>query len=61
MIDHEDTQEIVCPHCGHKHRDSWERSANTDGAEGTADCEKCGKQFKWECTVRITYSTVRME
>jgi uncharacterized Zn-finger protein len=56
-IDHEDTQEIVCPHCGHEHPDSWEKSENTDGAHGKTDCEKCGKRFEWECCVAVTYWT----
>jgi transcription elongation factor Elf1 len=56
-IDHEDTKEIVCPHCGHELRDSWEKSQNDDGSFGLHDCEKCGKRFEWECSVTVTYST----
>jgi hypothetical protein len=26
-IDHEFTEDIVCPHCGHVHGDSWEWAA----------------------------------
>ena len=50
-IDHEYTDEIVCPHCGYQYRDSWENS------EGTCDCEECHKSFSVERDVSVTYST----
>jgi len=56
-IDHEHTQEIVCPHCGHEHCDSYETSKNEDGSSGKMECDECGKVFTWECRVSVTYCT----
>lgn len=52
-IDHEFTDEIVCPHCGHEHGDSWEWR----GDDGEADCDDCGKPFEWSRNVSVCYST----
>jgi hypothetical protein len=51
-IDHDCTGEPVCPHCGHAHQDAFEWSD-----EGTRNCHKCRKPFKWEREVEVTYST----
>lgn len=53
---HEWTDEIVCPHCGCEHGDSWERA---DGIynDGKTDCEECGEQFLWERIVTVVYCT----
>ena len=34
---------IICPHCGHIHRDSWEIMME-DGVE-EIECDKCGQAF----------------
>ena len=47
------TDEIVCPHCGHEHSDSWEMSA------GEEVCERCERVFRISRDVEITYSTVK--
>ncbi len=49
-IDHEYTREIVCPHCGHEHGDSWER-----GDEETTKCHDCGKSFSYYRYVEVIY------
>ena len=54
-IDCENTCEIVCPYCGHKHIDSWEMTA------GEWDCVDCGKLFFVYRHVEITYSTSPVE
>lgn len=51
-IDHEYTALIVCPHCGHEQRDSWEWSD-----EGEDECEVCEKPFTFERIVETYYST----
>jgi len=52
-IDHDFTDQIVCPYCGEEVSDSWE----LDGECGEFDCESCGNTYKWERVVTIEYST----
>ncbi len=56
-IDHECTDEVVCPWCGYEHQDSWELSA--DDAEW--ECDECGKPFNYSRYVSVTYSTSKVE
>ena len=53
-IDHEYTDEIVCPWCGYKYSDSWEFS--DDGEE---ECPECEKNFSYNINTRVTYNTER--
>ena len=54
-IDHEYTDEIVCPHCGYEFGDSWELG---DGEDiGELDCDGCGKNFYAERIITVNYST----
>ena len=59
-IDHENTNEVVCPHCGHEHGDSWDRSMS-DGDMHEDKCEECGKPFTVQCAETTTYTTEKME
>lgn len=52
-IDHEYTDEIVCPWCGYKMSDSWEMSD-----DGEYDCD-CGKSFEYTRNYSVDYSTSR--
>ena len=45
------TDEVVCPHCGHKHNDSWEIE------EGEYQCDECDGKFHVTINTTITYST----
>ncbi len=49
-INHKQTHEVVCPHCGWTHEDSWERRM-VDGDVADETCDKCG------CEFTITYDT----
>lgn len=44
---------IVCPYCGHHHRDSWEYT----GEDGDIDCEHCSRLFRYSRMVSVTYSS----
>lgn len=55
-IDHEYTDEIVCPWCGYKFEDSWEFSCDDEDL-GLIDCYECDKQFYASRNIRVTYST----
>lgn len=52
------TDEVVCPHCGHVHSDSYEwirDSGNNNEAE--VDCCDCGKTFFMEWDWSVSYTT----
>lgn len=55
-IEHELTDEAVCPHCGYKHADSWEFDDYDE-----YKCEECRKEFIIEREVDIAYSTKKKE
>ncbi len=53
-IDHDHTDEIVCPCCGYEHQDSWEFQDN-----GEQKCYGCKKVFTWDRQVKVTYCTTK--
>jgi len=53
-IDCRYTDEIVCPYCGYKFRDSWEMGAN-----GEPECPECGKMFSFTTDVTVLYISER--
>lgn len=55
-IDHENTSEIICPHCGYRDRDSWEKI----GDDGETDCDSCSEPFGYSRDVSVTYSTEKL-
>jgi hypothetical protein len=58
QINHDYTDEIVCPYCGHVDCDSWEFLDGNEG-DSVSDCGKCGKTFHCSRHISITYSTRR--
>lgn len=59
-IDHDFTNEIVCPYCGEEYGDSWEKEKDTfDGPLDDEECQSCGKEFQVQRNGSITYSTSR--
>lgn len=56
-IDHEYTNEVVCPYCGYKDRDSWELSDN----DGETYCGRCDKEFAYTRNISISYCTSKIE
>jgi transposase-like protein len=52
-IDCDNTDEIVCPHCGYTHGDSWDISADRDEMQ----CHSCYKEFTFERIVSVSYCT----
>ena len=55
-IDHEYTDEIVCPFCGHEFGDSWEIDGSSEDL-GLIDCEECYKEFYAVRNISVCYST----
>ena len=54
-IDHHLTDEIVCPHCGHKEDDSWDRGEGE--TIGDVECDECGETFYALRVITIDYTT----
>lgn len=48
-----DLDVVVCPWCGHKHDDGWDRS------EGPQNCNFCDQPFDLEKEMTVTYTTRR--
>ena len=55
-IDHEYTDNVVCPWCGYEDIDSWEYIEDT---ENDIECPECGKLFDMERHTQVTYTTKR--
>lgn len=55
--DHEYTNEVVCPHCGHIHTESYEFFSGPEECADGCSCGMCGKEFNAVCHVSIKYST----
>lgn len=56
-VNHEYTEEVVCPYCGHEFTDSWELSGE-DGQEGETDCGQCERLFLYYRNISVSYSTL---
>jgi formylmethanofuran dehydrogenase subunit E len=55
-IDHELTDEIVCPWCGEIEGDSFEAPN-----DGEYKCHECNKKYSYSRNVRVTYDTERIK
>jgi hypothetical protein len=53
-INHDGTDNIICPCCGHNESESWERQED----QGEDQCEQCGARFSYRRDVSVTYTTV---
>jgi len=56
-LDHEHTDEIVCPYCGHKFSYSWVYIKQN---ERIIDCHDCGKAFNLSIHQSVDYSTKKL-
>ena len=56
-IDHELTDEMVCPHCGYEEGDSWEHMQDS----GVAQCGECDRDYSYERDVTVYYTTKKTE
>lgn len=52
-------ESIVCPHCGHVHRDSWDLQA--DSGKYECENENCEKTFFCEREIEVSYSTTKLK
>lgn len=51
-IDHDSTDQIVCPACGYEDPDSWQYPESTD-----LQCDVCGAAFRVQVEYWTTYTT----
>jgi hypothetical protein len=60
-IDHDWTDEPVCPYCGGEDQDWWDGLGIEveDGTEWEATCGYCGEQYKVQACITTTFSTER--
>jgi len=49
--------EITCPHCGYKQKDSEEWMPGDLYAEADEECSSCGEPFHCIRETEVTYST----
>ena len=59
-IDHDNTNNLVCPYCGYEDRDSWEVCPNDEDLD-VCECGSCGKEFRAWRNISITYSTEKLD
>lgn len=57
-INHEYTDEVVCPYCGDVKSESYEFFGDHDEDSGLT-CDVCGKEFTATRHVSVMYSTVK--
>lgn len=53
-INHDCTDEPVCPHCGKEQRDAWEWD---DDECGETECGSCGREFSYTRHISINWTT----
>lgn len=57
-IEHEMTEEIVCPFCGSEFTESWEFGEYSNDEDlGLVECDECNKSFYATRNISISYST----
>jgi hypothetical protein len=59
-IDHEWTNDAVCPYCGYADKESWELDGE-DGQEGETTCGSCERDFIYYRNVSVTFTTMKIE
>ncbi len=53
-IEHENTQNIVCPYCGYEDYDSWEFDGENDVYQ-EHECCNCGNEFNVMREVQVLH------
>jgi DNA-directed RNA polymerase subunit RPC12/RpoP len=55
-IDHQFTDEVVCPYCGYESKDSWKFGDSNMSEIGGLECVQCERGFLYTRNLRVTYS-----
>ena len=56
-IDHEYTNDIVCPYCGYEFINSWEYTESED----EVSCQRCDQSFNLSVEIEISYTTSKID
>lgn len=56
-IDHEYTDNLICPYCGYEDQDSWELSESSDNYT----CGDCSKNFTYNSSVSRTFTSQKAD
>jgi len=56
-LDFTNTDEIVCPYCGHEKSDSWEMADQEDSYE----CGDCGETFSYVRNISVSYTSQKKQ
>lgn len=56
-LDHQNTDEAICPHCGAVQRDAWECFASDSSECVETECGSCEQPITVTQNVSVTYST----
>ena len=60
-INHEYTDELICPWCGYVFETSHEYFIYSSDGAAEIECENCNKSLIAEMDTRVTYSTRKLE
>jgi transcription elongation factor Elf1 len=60
MEEYDYENDITCPYCGYKDRDSWEVMSGEEDL-GVIECGHCCKEFEAFRNVSITYTTKKID
>lgn len=60
-IDHEYTDDPVCPFCGTAQRDVWEIEGIYTEEETRIECEECGQAYASFCSVSYSFTTHKVD
>ena len=52
--------EAKCPYCDTEYIDTWDWGIG-NGCEITETCAECGKEFRIQCDIDVTYTSLPME
>lgn len=57
QLDHTNTDEAICPHCGAVQRDAWECFTSDSSECAETECGTCERAITIVQHVTVTYST----
>lgn len=55
MIEHSNSDDLICPYCEYQFSDSWELIPS--GGWATIGCHECGKEFEYEANTQVTFNS----
>jgi hypothetical protein len=60
-VEHDYTDEIVCPYCGYEFSESYEFGDGFDEDLDIIDCGECEESFYASRSIMVNYSTEKLE